>query len=163
MRQENDTLNSNTEIELKPETRDQGKPKMNSRTLHRKSLNRRGAATVELALCLPMLLLIAFGAVEGASMIFLKQALVQSAYEGAKVAIKPNATNADIAAATQSVLGGRSLTNAVVTINPTNIGSAERGDLIIITVSAPSDANSVFPFGPFQGRTVSSDAVMIKE
>ena len=135
---------------------------MTKRRLQRKQL-KRGAATVELALCLPMLLLIIFGAVEGASMIFLKQALVQSAYEGSKVAIKPNSTNADVAAATQSVLGGRSLDSAVVTTNPTNIESANRGDQVIVTVSAPSDSNSLFPFGPFQGRTVSVQAVMIKE
>ncbi|MGI9517005.1 MAG: TadE family protein [Pirellulaceae bacterium] len=49
----------------------------------------RGTATVELALCLPMIVLVVFGAVEGASMIFLKQTLVQSSYEGIKVAVKP--------------------------------------------------------------------------
>ena len=135
---------------------------MTSRRLQRKQRN-RGAATVELALCLPMLLLIIFGAVEGGSMIYLKQALVQTAYEGAKVGIKPNATNADVVAATQSVLGGRSLDRAVVTTNPTNIESARRGDQIIISVSAPGDSNSLFPFGPFKGRNVSVQAVMIKE
>ncbi len=123
----------------------------------------RGTATVELALCLPMIVLITFGAVEGASMIFLKQTLAQAAYEGAKVAIHRNATNADVTAATQRVLAGRALNDVTVNLNPSNIRSARRGDLITIEVIAPSDANSIFPFGPFKGRVVAGRAVMVKE
>ncbi len=124
---------------------------------------RRGTATVELALCLPVIVLIAFGAVEGASMIFLKQTLVQSAYEGAKVAIRRNVTSADVEAATRSVLAGRSLQQARVEINPSNIELARRGDVILVRVTAPGDANSLFPFGPLQGREVAATAVMVKE
>ncbi len=124
---------------------------------------RRGTATVELALCLPLIVLVAFGTVEGASMIFLKQTLVQTAYEGTKVAIHRNATNDDVNAAIQSVLDGRSLTGVTVEFNPTNIRSARRGDLVTIRVMAPSDANSIFPFGPFKGHLVSGRAVMVKE
>ena len=134
-----------------------------SRIRSHTSRRRRATATVELALCLPLIVLVAFGAVEGASMIFLKQTLVQSAYEGAKVAIKRNATNADVNAATQAVLGGRTLNDVTIEMNPSNIQSARRGDIVTIRVIAPSDANSIFPFGPFQGRLVSGQAVMVKE
>ena len=47
---------------------------------------RFGNATVELAVCLPVLVLIIFGSLQASSMYFLRQAMVQSAYEGVKEA-----------------------------------------------------------------------------
>lgn len=124
---------------------------------------RLGAATVELAICLPLIVLITFGGIEGASMIFTKQALVSSAYEGIKVAVGKNATEDSVIAATQSVLDGRLLDATTVEIDPTNFADAEKGTFITVTVSCPGDANSVFPFGPFEGRQLSVQAVMVKE
>jgi len=46
-----------------------------------KGARRRGTSTVELAVCLPVIFLLSMGAMEGASLIFLRQAMVQSAYE----------------------------------------------------------------------------------
>ncbi len=137
----------------------------NSRTnwLNRRCRLKQGAATTELALCLPLIVLVAFGAVEGASMIFLKQMLVQSAYEGAKVAIQHNSTNEEIETATTAVLVGRTLDNAIVETNPSSVESASRGDHVIIRVSAPSDSNSLFPFGFFRNQSITGTAVMVKE
>ena len=134
-----------------------------AKRLTRRCRPERGAATAELALCLPVIVLVAFGSVEGASMIFLKQMLVQSAYEGAKVAIQRKSTNEEIATATRAVLVGRSLTNVTVETNPINVESARRGDLVVIRVSAPSDANSLFPFGVFSSQRITGTAVMVKE
>lgn len=124
---------------------------------------RRGTATVELAICLPLIVLVAMGAIEGASLIFLKQNLTQSAYEGAKLAITRGATNAAVVQATQQVLVGRTLDRARVETRPRNIASARRGELITVRVVAPSDSNSLFPFGVFSTRNVVGTAVMAKE
>lgn len=124
---------------------------------------RTGAATLELAICLPLIVMVTFGGIEGASMIFTKQALVSSAYEGIKVAISKDSTEADVIAATQSVLDGRLLDETSVQIEPGNFADVPQGTFITVTVSAPGDANSVFPFGPFQGRQLSVQAVMAKE
>lgn len=134
-----------------------------AKRLTRRTRSKRGAATAELALCLPVIVLVAFGSVEGASMIFLKQMLVQSAYEGAKVAIQNRASNTDIETATRAVLVGRSLDDVTVETNPINVESARRGDMVVIRVSAPSDANSLFPFGVFSSQRVTGTAVMVKE
>ncbi len=130
---------------------------------HRKRSKRLGAATVELAVCLPLIVLVTFGGIEGASLIFTKQALVASAYEGVKVAVAQDATTAEVLAATQSVLDGRTLNGTTVEIDPSNFSNLARGEFVTVTVSCPGDANSVFPFGPFQGRTVSVSSVMVKE
>jgi Flp pilus assembly protein TadG len=44
--------------------------------------NRRsGAAVVELAVCMPLIVLLTFASLEGANMLFMRQAAVQAAYE----------------------------------------------------------------------------------
>lgn len=132
------------------------------RKIGRKPKTRRGAAIVELAICLPVVLLIALGSIQGASLLFLRQALVQASYEGAKVAIR----SGDDAAARQAVANvaaGRRIEGLVITTNPANIADANQGDTITVTVTAPGDANSLIPFGVFQGQQVSAQAVMVRE
>ena len=133
-----------------------------SRRRHR-GLKRTGAAVVEFAVCLPIIVLIVFGGIEAASLLFLRQTLVQASYEGIKSGVKVNGTAARAEASATAVCNGRGLTNFVITINPSDLSVAERGDLVEITVSAPGDENSVFPFGPFAGRNVVATAVMVKE
>ncbi len=132
-------------------------PRINKRS------RRSGAAVVEFAVCLPVILLIVLGSIEAASMLFLRQALVQSAYEGVKIAARNNGDNARATAAVENVAAGRRLKNMSVTFFPENVAAAEQGEMIRVTVSAPGDANSFIPFGPFKDRTVSAQAVMVKE
>ena len=124
---------------------------------------RKGAAVVELAVCLPVILFIVLGSIEAASMLFLKQALVQSAYEGAKVAIRNEGNNSDAIAAIQAVAAGRRIDDLQITLSPPNVKDATRGEFIRITVTAPGDANSLIPFGPFRGQFLTAQAVMAKE
>jgi Flp pilus assembly protein TadG len=125
--------------------------------------SRKGAAIVEFAVCIPLVVLIVFGSIEAASMIFLRQAAVQGAYEGAKVAIKPGSTNDEVQTAVDQVLAGRNLSNITLTLNPADVENVDPGEFITVSVSVPGDENSLFPFGPFKGRLVSADAVMVKE
>lgn len=123
---------------------------------------RRGAALVELAICLPVLLLIVYGALEAAGMIFLRQALVQSAYEAVKIAAKSG--NADAAReAAMDVAEGRNIDQLNVVFTPSDPGSLQRGSLITVTVSAPGDQSSPLPLGLFRGLTVAAQAVMVRE
>jgi len=135
------------------------------RRMNRRRTNsqRKGAAVVEFAVCLPVILLIVLGSIEASSMLFLRQALVQSAYEGAKVAVRPgNTTEQAVNAATQ-VANGRSLENFTIQIDPQNTDDLAAGEIITVSVFAPGDENSLFPFGPFLNRTVSASATMVKE
>jgi Flp pilus assembly protein TadG len=128
-----------------------------------KRVSRRGAAVVEFAVCLPVILLIVLGSIEAASMLFLRQALIQSAYEGAKVAIRDNGNNADATTAIENVAAGRRLNDVEVEFSPKNVSKAKQGEFISVTISAPGDSNSFIPFGPFKNRIVSARAVMVKE
>lgn len=125
--------------------------------------HRRGAAIVELAVCLPMIVLIVFLSIEAASLLFLKQTLVQSAYESVKIAASPNGTEALAIDAGERVAAGRNLQGVDIEFTPRNIETLRPGTPINVVVSAPGDANSVFPFGNFIGSTIVAEATMIKE
>jgi hypothetical protein len=129
----------------------------------RRTTSRRAAAVVELAVCLPVIVLITLSTIQGASLLFLKQALVQSAYEGVKVAIRPSATNTEAMLAANLVIRSRRLENVRVNFRPRDIQKVARGEPIQVIITAPADANSPIRFGPFAGREVSTSAVMIKE
>jgi hypothetical protein len=111
-------------------------------------------------------------------MIFLRQALVQSAYETVKEAVKTNGSAAGGLTRGQAVLSfrdinGESISFSTVsspgpseTLNPATADEVDGlppGSLVVVTVTAPSDAMSIIPFGPFQGRTLSVRSTMTKE
>lgn len=132
--------------------------------LHRKNHKpRRGAAVVELAVCLPVLLLIGLGSIQAASMLFLRQALVQSAYEAAKVAVRNNGNVSDAIAAAERVSAGRRIRKLQIRFSPSNVASVPKGQMIQVVVSAPAKGNSLIPFDIFRNRTVSGTATMVKE
>jgi len=133
------------------------------RTSSNRNRKRRGAAVVEFAVCLPIIILIVFGSIEASSLLFLRQALVQASYEGVKTAVKREGTaELGIAAATD-VCNGRSLENFTIELEPSDLSSVERGQPVTITVSAPGEENSLFPFGPFRNQNVVARATMVKE
>ncbi len=134
-----------------------------SKSVLRKLATRRAAATVELAVCLPVIVLLAIGSMESASMIFLRQALVQSAYETVKESVKINGSQATALDRGKEVLAFRDITGESITFEPANVDDLDPGTPVTVTISAPGDANSVIPFGPFKGRNISVTATMLKE
>ena len=136
---------------------------LNLKNKKRGFIQRRAVAAVELAVCLPVIVLLALGSMEAASMIFLRQALVQSAYETVKEAASAQGSEALALTRGQEVLAFRDIQDETVTINPAGTEDLERGTEITVTVSAPGDTNSIFPFGPFRNREVSVSATMFKE
>ncbi|MEZ6115483.1 MAG: pilus assembly protein [Pirellulaceae bacterium] len=133
------------------------------RTNVRSRRKRQGTATVELALTLPVLAVLVIGAIEGASMIFLRQALVQSAYEVVKESVRPDGDKALALEKGNQVLSFRNIAGTNIDISPSDVESLDRGTPVTVTVAAPSDAKSIIPFGPFQGKTIEVEATMLKE
>ena len=135
----------------------------NSPGSRRPRRRRRGAATVELAVCLPAIILLVMGAIEATSMIFMRQAMVQAAYETAKESVRRGGSQASGLTAGNEVLAARSIVDASINFQPGNVGNAPRGAPVTVSISAPGDTNTILPFGPFAGITVNVQATMIKE
>ena len=123
---------------------------------------RTGAAVVEFAVCLPVLLILVLGSIECTSMIFLSQSLNVVAYEGARTAVKPGSTTAETLARCQEVIAERSLVNCQVTINPANIDAVPSGTLVTMTASAPCQPNGALRLRFFSG-SLDAQAFMVKE
>lgn len=125
--------------------------------------NRSAIATVELAICLPVLSLIVFGSIQATNLIFLQHATTAAVYEGTLEMAKSNATNASVESRIQQVLDAREVVNTTISIIPagTNIANTPAGTLLTLEVSADVRSNlSVFGFfaGPSQvtGRLVAT-------
>jgi hypothetical protein len=120
-------------------------------------------AASELAVCLPVIVLLVLAMIEACTMIFLKQSLTAAAYEGVRAALAPRADAADVQAASNGILRDRRVQAGRVAIRPGDFASLSPGEYIEVTVSAPTDPNSVIPGSFLRGRTLSATAVMMKE
>jgi hypothetical protein len=125
--------------------------------------NRRAVAASELAVCLPVLVLLVLAMIESCTMIFLKQSLTVAAYEGVRIALEPAADAADVQAKCDGVLADRRVQGGQVVVTPANFDTLAPGEYIQVTVSAPAGRNSVIPGSFFRGRTLSASATMMKE
>jgi len=123
----------------------------------------RGIAAVEFAVCLPAVLLLFVGSIECASMVFLRQTLSVSAYEGARKAIQFDSTNGDVIANSNNILTSRQVDGASITLNPTDVSAVPTGTQIGVTVSAPCSSNSVLPLKFFNDYSITVTTTMVKE
>ena len=76
----------------------------------------RGAAVVELAICLPLLIALVWGTIELNGSIFLKQTLTSAAHDGVLVGLRLNATESEIVDRVNLVLSARGIDDGVVAI-----------------------------------------------
>lgn len=129
----------------------------------RRATTRRGVAATELAVCLPVVVLIVIATIEACSALFLKQSLTVAAYEGVRTALAERSTPSNVEATCQQILQDRKVQGATITISPKNITSLKPGDFIDVTVSAPCDENSVVPAAFYRGKTLSATASMMVE
>ncbi len=128
-----------------------------------RSGKRRGVAAAELAVCLPVVVLILLATIESCSALFLKQSLTVAAYQGVRAAIEKGSTTANVQTACDQILADRRIQGSQVTLTPASIASLKPGDFINVTVSAPCASNSAVPTAFFRGRTLSATASMMIE
>jgi len=116
----------------------------------------RGAATVETAICLPLFLVIVFGTIECCDLMFLRQGLLQAAYEGARVAIVPKAKQENVIEQVDRILVQRGIQSTAIRILPENFDTAPFGTEVTVEVDADPGENGglirLLQSGPISGR-----------
>lgn len=122
-----------------------------------------GAAVIELAVCLPLLVLIAMATVEACSMIYLKQSLKVAAYEGARVGVVDSATAGNVTAQCDLILTGRDVQQFTITLNPADPAAVPPGDFFRVTCSAPCVPNSLIGGWFYQGLEFSEFVEIMAE
>lgn len=106
--------------------------------------NRRGgAALIEIAVCLPIILLTITATVSITSLIYLKQSLKISAYEACRVGIVPQAEAENVHQQVVEILDGRGVSGYTVAISPSSLSSLQPGQFLTVTVTAPTGNNVV--------------------
>lgn len=146
----------------------------------RRKVCRRGAAVAEVALVLPVLLLVTFGAIRYGWFFLKLQQITNAARYGARVAIRADASNDDVLNAISSLLGpyGAKIIKEgdpapvtfdvndapVVTIDSIEIGV---GVPITVTITVPAANVDILPMGLFNFEPdnwkLSASVTMAKE
>ncbi len=126
------------------------------------SSSRSGVAATELAVCLPVVVLIVVATIESCSALFLKQSLTVAAYEGVRTAIEKGATTTSVQTVCNDLLSDRRVKGSKITISPA-LATLKPGDYVDVTVSAPCNSNSPVPTTFFRGRTLTAKASMMIE
>ena len=104
---------------------------------------RRATATIELVVCLPMMMLLVFGSIQLCDLIFLQQTVVSAAYEGTIELARPNASTASVVNRVEQVLTMHDVKGFEVKVLPegTEVGDLATGTPVQIEVSADVDTN----------------------
>jgi hypothetical protein len=132
-------------------------------TTTKKCCTRRAAAAAELALTLPLIVFLLLASLEACSMIFLDHSLTIASYEGVRMGINYDATNASVINRCNQIIDERDVSGAQITINPSNVANINRGERLTVTVNAPCDSNAILPLWFYNGRTLSVATTMVKE
>jgi Flp pilus assembly protein TadG len=147
----------------------------------RKENHRRGAAAVEVALVLPVILLVTFGAIRYGWFFLKAQEITNAARYGARVAIRADASTQDVLDVISALLGPHGaqiidvddaspyVTFKVNDAPSGNIESATNmGDSVTVTVTIPAADVDIMPLVPFTNLdpsnfNISASFTMCKE
>ncbi len=143
--------------------------RLGRRFVSAKRSERRGAAAIETALLLPVLILLAFGSIELSNMVFLRQSLSIAAYEGARIATKPGATAEQANTRVREVLNARGITSYTVSYTTTNnlpitvTSLTTRGTQLSVIVQSSNGGANYGPLRMFTGRNIQCSTTMVRQ
>ena len=147
---------------------------MSTMSLHNQGRRRRrgrrrtGAEILELALCLPILLGVAFATVQFGYQLYVMHTIQAAAREGARAAVPPGATNADVSKVVDAVMatgGFKSGTDYTYSVTPSV--DPGTGNTVTVTVTFTRDLTAMRPLSRTKGwdtkQTPAASVVMRKE
>ncbi|MEZ6091129.1 MAG: pilus assembly protein [Pirellulaceae bacterium] len=145
---------------------------MKAKLNRNRTIKRRGNATVEMAICLPVLIALTIATVDVCTAMFLKESVAIAAYEGARAGVVRGGTNADAIARVKQILDERGIVynnSTVVHIRrtdaPTSGGfdEAETLEHCRVRVRVPAQGNIITPAKLFTSGNIESFVWMRKE
>ncbi len=125
---------------------------------HSNKKNRSGSATVELAICLPVILLLTMGTIELNDSIFLKQTMTSAAHEGALLGTSFNVTESEIINRVDLVMEERCespYTVSITTQDGSPFDTLEPGKTFTVIVAAnPMERSLAINWSQLETRVV---------
>jgi Flp pilus assembly protein TadG len=122
---------------------------------------RRAMAVVELAVCMPLLVLVLFATIEACSMLHLKQTLKITAFEGVRVGLIPSSTTSTVEDQCQALLDDRNVQGYSMSMLPTDPQTVVSGDYFQVTITA-NYANNSLMGGWLYGTNSLSESVSLR-
>ena len=123
-----------------------------------------GTVAIELALLLPVLLLVLIGTMEYGWLYLKTQQVGAAARNAARVGIVEGATNAEVQASVDAVMAEADLDDSgYATTISADVASAAPGTTITVTVSVPASALALTAFPLPRPETLTGRASMVKE
>lgn len=133
------------------------------RTKRSRPSGRRGVATVELAIILPVLLLLIFGTLEICQRLILRQAAVVTAYESARLAARRSSSADQVVARGEAIMTSRRVTGGRVELVPANLTGVPTGTELEVIVTIPVDGNTAISYVLPGTDEISVIATMLRE
>jgi Flp pilus assembly protein TadG len=125
---------------------------------------RSGAAAVEMAAVLPLVIALVFGQIESSRLGMMVQLLNTAAREGCRVAVISGHTANDVKARVNAVLSGSGVSFSSVTPSPSNWDTAPGGTAITVSLSVPYSQVGWLPTPRFlRNATVKASATFSSE
>ncbi len=128
--------------------------------------DRRGAATVEMAVLLPLIVMLAFAMTEASRLCMVSQLLTNAAREGCRVAASNGNLSSDVTTRVDAALTAAKITPSLVTrtLSPSAIQGTTSSDQVALTLAV--DFGKVNWLGTpffFKSTTVTAKVVMQSE
>ena len=98
--------------------------------------DRRGIAAVELAFCVPVLVIVTLGYIDLTNLIYFRQNIRVACYDAAKTAASPTSTESDVQAAAASMMDLRGIEGWTLEL-PEDFSSIGRGTVFEISLTVP--------------------------
>ncbi|GAB5513981.1 TadE/TadG family type IV pilus assembly protein [Rhodopirellula baltica] len=122
---------------------------------------RQGAALVEFAVVLPVIMLFLTAMVEISRILMLQHTADTAAYEAARCAMVPGATVTEAEWEAHALIEAAGLTNTAVTVTPAEI--TEETAFITVRVEVPANDNSWMLSSQFTDVVVASEVTLLTE
>lgn len=123
--------------------------------------DRKGAVTVEFALCSFIIFLLFLGLIEFARFHVVRHTLDQAAYEGARAGIIIGSTANDAETVAQQILSAGGIVSPTVSVTPSTIDDSTLE--VTVQVQASYSANSWTMPKFFQGATITAETTLDHE
>jgi Flp pilus assembly protein TadG len=139
------------------------------RSAKRTTQRRSGLATVELAICLPILLIFALGTTEVCNWMHVRQRAMTAVYDGIRYATRPTTSGRQAASAAQvidrcqSILNQLNVNGATVTVSPSNLTNILPETQVTVTIRVSMAQNSMSAYVLNSSSTITTSATMIFE
>lgn len=132
--------------------------------IQRPSHRRQGAALVEFALVLPVIIMLFMGSLEIGRAVMVRHVLEETARAGCRVAVFENGTKQDVLDIVTAAMSAAKIDNYTVTMNPDPPQNLEAFEPVTVTVSVPYAYVSWLPSSNYMsGKTLTGLCVMPAE